>query len=141
MQKIEFGIAFLIFMISFSFIVFSLLSSEHDTGENMEGEILLETFLKEKGTPENWNSADVEKIGLAISPNVLDKNKIEELIKMDYKDVKSILGIKGDFRISIKTESYNMSYGKTVPSYASVRKFERPIVLDNELGEFYLYYW
>jgi len=93
----------------------------------------LETFLKNRGSPENWDSSDVEKIGLASSPNILDKRKVEELMKMEYKDVKEILRIKGDFRIILESESYKFTYGK--------KKFERPIIIDNELGKFYLYYW
>jgi len=141
MQKIEFGVGFLIFMISFSFVIYSLLSFDHEKNESLEGEVLLETFLKNRGSPENWDSSDVEKIGLASSPNILDKRKVEELMKMEYKDVKEILEIKGDFRIVLDSESYKFTYGKEIPPRKSVKKFERPIIMDNELGKFYLYYW
>ncbi|MEA1993481.1 MAG: hypothetical protein U9N35_03680 [Euryarchaeota archaeon] len=141
MQKVEFGIGFLIFMICFSFVINSLLSSPHKEPELMEGTMLLETLLKSKGVPENWESGNVEKIGLASAPNVLDREKVEELMKMDYKDAKDILGIKGDFRVILESESCKFTYGKAIPQEKSVKKFERPVVIDNELGKFYLYYW
>jgi hypothetical protein len=141
MQKIEFGVGFLIFMISFSFVIYSLLSFDHEKNESLEGEVLLETFLKNRGSPENWDSSDAEKIGLASSPNILDKRKVEELMKMEYKDVKEILKIKGNFRIVLDSENYKFMYGKEIPQQKSVKKFERPIIMDNELGKFYLYYW
>lgn len=141
MQKIEFGIAFLIFMISFSIVVDSLLSVPHREPELMEGEMILETFLKSGGAPEDWNSGNVEKVGMATAPNVLDRGKVEELMRMDYRDVKDILGINGDFRFILESDTLKLTYGKTLPQEKSVKKFERPIVIDNELGKGYLYYW
>lgn len=141
MQKIEFGVGFLVFMISFSFVIYSLLSFDYEKSEPLEGEVLLETFLKDKGYPENWDSSNVEKIGLALSPNIMDKEKVEELMKMEYKDVKEILKIEGNFRIVLDSENYKFTYGKEIPQLKNVKKFERPIIIDSELGRFYLYYW
>ncbi len=143
MQKIEFGIAFVIFMFSFSFVVHSLLSTEYGMDESQEGEILLETFIKSKGSPEDWesNPAGVEEIGLASSPNVLHRGKVEELMKINYKDVKEMLGTTVDFRVVIESESYRFTYGKILPRDKGVKKYERPILLDNELGKFWLYVW
>lgn len=141
MQKIEFGIGFLVFMISFSFVIHSLLSMEYERDEPREGKILLETLLKDRGSPESWDSSNVEKIGLAVSPNVLSKEKVEEFMKIEYKDVKILMEMEGDFRIRIESESYTFTYGKTVPEQKAVQRFERPILLENELGTFWFYYW
>jgi hypothetical protein len=141
MQKIEFGIGFVIFMVSFSFVIHSLLSLEYEREGPMEGEILLESFVKDEGSPVSWNASTVEEIGLASGPNILDREKIEELMRMEYKDVKVLLGIEGEFRIRLESDHYQFSYGKALPQQKAVQTFERPVIIENELGKFWLYYW
>ncbi len=60
------------------------------------------------GEPEFWNSTNVKVIGLYDS-GVFNLTKFDELKKMDYKDVKNILGIGGyEIYIEIQNETGNV---------------------------------
>lgn len=65
-----------------------------------------DSLILGKGYPENWNSSNVEVLGLASSPNRLDENKIESFLNLGYEEIKQKLGIGNkDFYLEIKNEN------------------------------------
>jgi hypothetical protein len=59
-----------------------------------------DSLIRTPGIPKGWNPSNVERIGLASEENVLNVTKIENLISMNYDQIKSIL-TKYDFHLKI----------------------------------------
>lgn len=73
-----------------------------------------DSLVRTKGVPENWNSSNVNVIGLAEGENVLDPVKVSEFLSMgnnEYNLTKNILTGKYDFFFSI-TDLNGTLYGK-----------------------------
>ncbi|MFB6088389.1 MAG: hypothetical protein ABEK36_01270 [Candidatus Aenigmatarchaeota archaeon] len=51
-----------------------------------------DTLMLSEGYPQNWNSSNVQVIGLASTPNNLNKTKVQRFLGLDYEKVKSGLG-------------------------------------------------
>lgn len=72
-----------------------------------------DSLIRTKGIPENWNSSNVNVIGLASEENVLNFAKVSEFIYMgnnEYTLTKNILIGKYDFFFSI-TDLNGTQYG------------------------------
>jgi len=72
-----------------------------------------DSLIRTKGIPENWNSSNVNVIGLAEEENVLNATKVSEFLYMgnsEYDLTKSILIGKYDFFFSV-TDLNGTSYG------------------------------
>jgi len=72
-----------------------------------------DSLIRTKGVPENWNSSNVNVIGLAEEENILDPEKVSEFLSMgnnQYSLTKSILTGKYDFFFSI-TDLNGTVYG------------------------------
>jgi len=63
-----------------------------------------ESLIRTQGLPQDWNSGNVQVIGLAEKENVLDEGKVLEFIQyVNYEQSKTLLGIGNyDYNITIQ---------------------------------------
>jgi hypothetical protein len=86
---------------------------------------LSDLIIRIPGVPANWNSSNVEVIGLADEPQVLNSSKLAEFAKLSYADVTSIWGIPYNFHFNLTYPNGTLIQEKgLVPAgdYASVSK-------------------
>ena len=55
----------------------------------------IDTMIRVRGFPEQWDSSNVEVLGLASEENVLNESKLLEFVSMDYYNSRRVLGILG----------------------------------------------
>jgi hypothetical protein len=53
----------------------------------------VDTIIRVKGYPEDWNESSVEVLGLASDENILNESKILMFVGMDYPEAQRLLGI------------------------------------------------
>ena len=70
---------------------------------------MLSDILLSNGIPADWNSENVELIGLSIYDKHITKKRLDELSKISYMDAKNIMGLKGfDFYIRLIEPNGNL---------------------------------
>ena len=51
-------------------------------------------LVKQTGQPTNWETGDeIYTLGLAEEDHILDMNKVDEFVNLDYEDAKDLLGV------------------------------------------------
>ncbi len=119
LNSIDFISAIVIFMVLVVFMVtFWFVSISHvATGvkENRMGAAAVsisDMLVKGSGTPSTWEDdpANAEVLGLAISPNVLSENKIQQFTSMDYNESREILGLDYDYYFYVECLEGNRLY-------------------------------
>ncbi len=91
-------IFFLILMVLFFVWEYtSFQNTDQMVFNDMESKALntVDTIIRVKGFPEDWNESSVEVIGLASEENVLNESKILMFVNMDYGEVRRLLGVSG----------------------------------------------
>ena len=108
---------FIIASVIFLMIIIMLNTYTSNTYEKIEGqenmiyyENLLsttDTMLLYQGYPENWDSSNVEVIGLAGRPNHINKTKMERMINdLTNEEIKKLLHIEDkSFNITIQNKT------------------------------------
>ncbi len=99
--NIDFIVSILVFVSTLSFVAISIISRiplfHH---EAYTDDLRSRTYqvshllLFDRGWPENWNEANVERIGLSIEPYILNRSKIDSLeilCSNSYEKVNSLL--------------------------------------------------
>ncbi len=105
-----------------------------------EGMNILETLIKSKGNPENWelSPASAQSIGLAYSPYNLSTEKITAL-SSNCDLIKDIFNVY-DYKLTImKNDTTVLLCG-----YESLKKtilIERPVFIKDEYGKIMLELW
>ncbi len=97
----------------------------------LKSESALDSLVKTQGYPKNWSADNVELIGLADKPLVLDESKVLSFAGMDYNDAKYLLGLgRYDFRMDIIAESPSdsISIGKALDANVFVYSVRRTVV-------------
>ena len=95
----------------------------------------VDSMLKTNGYPTNWNNGNVVLIGLAERPNIIDSEKVEQLLLVDYESAKEALALnKYDFNFSIDSidDSLDFSYGVSVPEDKEIIVIERVVYYGGE---------
>ena len=94
----------------------------------------LDSLIKTKGYPTNWNVSDVELIGLAERPDVLSSEKVQNFIIMDYNIALDLLALgKYDFFFEIDSvnDDYDLNFGIVLVQKEVVR-VERLVLYKEE---------
>jgi len=73
---------------------------------------LSDILLKSQGVPYNWekNSSNVQMIGLASSPNVLNSEKLQMFTNMSYINATQLLGLSSQFYFYVEDLEENRLY-------------------------------
>ncbi|MFB6075847.1 MAG: hypothetical protein ABEK17_01765 [Candidatus Aenigmatarchaeota archaeon] len=67
---------------------------------------LTDILILGEGYPTNWNGSSVQVIGLASTPNNLNRTKVERFLNLDYEDAKSKLGLGNkEFYLEIQNKT------------------------------------
>ena len=72
-----------------------------------------DALVRSSGHPQDWNSTNVQSVGLAKEEYVLDLRKVMSLMNMDYDTARSVMRL-GNYHISIyltDLNGYNVSTG------------------------------
>ncbi len=88
--------------------------AEKQLTSRMESEAItiLETFLKSKGIPENWNSTTVQTVGLVTSQNELSASRLLNFTSMSYADAKTALKVDYEFYFYVEDMDGNRLYAQ-----------------------------
>jgi hypothetical protein len=96
----DFAVSVVIF---FSVVVMILFSWNYTTAKHTEQTVfnemeskavsLSDSFIRTSGYPEEWNSSNVQIIGMADEENVLNETKILQVVGMPYDTIRATMGI------------------------------------------------
>jgi hypothetical protein len=135
------SIDLLIAILLFALIFFSLRGAWLDTidsalkdSDAFEMQVLsseaMDSLIKTPGFPTNWNSTNVELIGLAEKENVLNEKKVLAFEAISYETAKTKLGLgKYDFSFDINSinPSNNITIGQVVDSNSIIISIKRVV--------------
>ncbi len=82
----------------------SVQAQEQNALERIEllGLEVSDSILRTPGIPENWNSSNVEVIGLAYSDNIIDPDKLSNLNSTPYDQTRILMTMGYDFYLKIE---------------------------------------
>jgi hypothetical protein len=113
--------------------------------------ITVDTIIRVKGFPEDWNDSNVEVLGLASEENVLNESKILMLVDMDYQTAKRLLGIYDYnfyFQLVHLNDSQAYANGTALvtgldptPNSTAVVPVERYILFDHKVAKLRFMLW
>jgi hypothetical protein len=90
----------------------------------------ISNFLMTEGYPENWNSTNIQRIGIVDQNYKLNETKLAELTSMDYKTTKDLLNTKYDYYIYFLKNNGELanisSYGKPGINSTNLQEIENP---------------
>lgn len=119
LNSIDFISAIVIFMVLVVFLVtFWFVSISHvATGvkENRMGAAAVsisDMLIRGPGVPSTWDEdpANAEVLGLAIFPNVLSENKIQQFTSMEYNETRELLGLDYEYYFYVESLNGNRLY-------------------------------
>ena len=88
----------------------------------------IESMVKIKGYPKNWDESNVELLGLARKPNVLSESKLQQFAAMDYGNAKDLLLI-GDYDFNFSLDAAeptdNISVGMPLDNNSTIVSLKR----------------
>lgn len=127
--------AFMLFLIAFS-LLNSVWTKNYASAldslsmSEMESKTLqaLNVLLKTQGYPKNWNSSNVEIIGLAERKNSISETKLDAFTSMDYSTAKEKLKLgQYDFRFEFDAqgEENDVNFGLEPGSEKNVVSLKR----------------
>ena len=154
----DLAVSVLIFFSAFAVIMFSwnyvIVQNAEQAGVR-EMEVLAlaisDQIIRIPGLPENWNSSNIDVLGLASEENILDDSKIEEFLGLDYQRAKGLLGI-GIYEFQLQVKHLNnsiaqtllgteISYGLTPSDARVIVPVERYTMLNNGIVKLDLILW
>lgn len=155
---LDFIVAFVLFFTAlFVFYGYYSGSVSEKTGdlENLRREAQgISNFLMSEGYPSNWNSSNVERIGIVDSGFMLNSSKLESLASMDYYSSKSLLNADHDYYFYFSDSANNSSnlpsFGKPGINSTSLDGLENPdrlvsvsrfVFYDKHLYRMVIYLW
>ena len=95
----------------------------------------MDSMLKTNGYPIDWDASNVEIIGLSERPNIIDSEKVSQLLLLDYDIAQDLLALgKYDFNLMIDSvdNSKDFSYGVSIPNDKEVIVIERVVYYGGE---------
>lgn len=90
---------------------------------DMESKALdtIDTMIRVRGFPDDWDSSNVEVLGLASEENILNESKLLEFVGMDYYNSRRVLGILGyDFYFQVLNLNDTQAYSGPIPLLTGV---------------------
>ena len=108
--SMDFIASITVFILMFSIVVFSwnyvnTQNAEKSTFNEIQtlGLDISDILVRVPGNPEDWNESTVTSIGLATRENVLDKDKVDRFISMNYSQSRALMGLPGmDFYFTLE---------------------------------------
>ncbi|MBI4020336.1 MAG: hypothetical protein HY367_03305 [Candidatus Aenigmarchaeota archaeon] len=98
--SIDFVVSVIVFFIAVSLTVFawdySISQNQAQASFSNAESITLsvtDALIRTKGIPEDWDDSNVRSVGLASAENIVDQEKVEEFLDLDYNTSKERLGI------------------------------------------------
>jgi len=125
------GVMLTAFFISWNAIIDSQLAAAEDEERYTESQKTVNHLINSPGVPGNWDRDNVEAVGLAERPHVLNRTKIEEFQELDYGRQRSLLNSQG-FKLRVIEQSGENLYeiGGEIED-ENVNTFSRDAVLND----------
>ncbi len=101
-----------------------------------------ETLIKSQGFPREWNSANVETIGLAQRPSVLSVDKVREFGLIDHNQARILLALSQyDFFFELDSvlNELDVNVGNAVPDTGELAVVSRNVIYGGENANAKLY--
>ena len=99
----DFLLSAVIFFVALAILVFTWNSTTDQIGDQTAladientGLFISDSLIRTPGLPADWNSTNVQVIGLVSGENVLDSTKLNQFINLSYSDTKELLGTGGN---------------------------------------------
>lgn len=144
--SLDFALGFMLFVLVWVFLITQFDQKFDDTLRNsdlktmqLKAETILETLVKTKGTPENWETLtmnELEKPGLAVNDRELSQAKLSAFSNMasDYSEMKIRLGSERyDFFFKFDGVD-DINAGLLPGSNANEINLERIVIYKGEIG-------
>jgi len=135
-------IAIIIFLLMFAILrqipISNLTNAIDDVSYNemrIYSQQAMDSMLKTNGYPIDWDASNVEIIGLSERPNIIDSEKVSQLLLLDYDIAQDLLALgKYDFNLMIDSvdNSKDFSYGVSIPNDKEVIVIERVVYYGGE---------
>lgn len=149
--QFDYMVAFFLFLIVIFFSALIALQPISKSDENLKETKILETsnrlselLIKTKGLPEDWENDpnNVERIGLASEPWVLNSNKITALNSLNYSKVREALGIETyQMLLIIRSDTTSITIGNKPNMKDSISTIKRYTVLDGNITTVIISIW
>jgi hypothetical protein len=125
-------ILFIFVLVTLRGVWLSNLESGYSQIHSVETQLLatqaIDVLLKTPGYPIDWSSSNVEVLGLADKPLVLNEAKVSEFISMSYEDSKSLLGLGSyEYRIDFNNNGTIFSKGPVIDSIGRIVSMKRVV--------------
>jgi len=106
----------------------SLESEQRNVEMRLKADQAVNSIIRIRGFPENWDSENVELIGLAEKKNVLKEESLQEFAAIEYGTAKELLKLGGydfNFTLHAKDTSNNFAAGMPVDNNSSIVSLKR----------------
>jgi len=108
--------------------------SAEDTQSNSEMRLkaaqAINSIIKIRGFPKDWDSGNVQLIGLAKRANVLSEEKLAEFAAMEYGQARGLL-LLGNYDFNLSIEAFdpanNVSIGKPLDGNSTIVSLNRTV--------------
>lgn len=111
----------------------NIISAEDIQGETemrLKAAQALNSIIKIKGFPKNWDAGNVQLIGLAKRANVLSEGKLNKFAAMDYGTARDLM-LLGSYDFNISIEAFdpvnNISIGMPIDGNSTILSLERTV--------------
>lgn len=101
-------------------------------------------LMLSKGYPKNWNSSNVQVIGLASTANNLNRTKVGQFLKLNYEKVKKKISIENReffFKLENKTNTIGTLGNETYNNSENINTITREGLMENEKIKMTLTVW
>jgi len=128
------GVMLTAFFISWNAMIDSQLAAAEDEEMYTESQKTINHLINSPGVPSDWDQDNVEAVGLAERPRVLNRTKVEEFEELDYSRQRSLLNAQG-FKLKLVEQDGNKLYniGDEIQS-GDVNTFSRDVMFNDSKG-------
>lgn len=149
--QFDYIVAFFLFLIIIFFTALITLQPINKSSEKVNEIQSFETsnrvselLIKTEGLPKDWenNLNNIERLGLASNPRVLNVDKVNALSLLNYSQVKDSLDIQEyQLFLSIKSENISVTVGYLPNTKETLSMIKRYAVLDGETATIMVGIW
>ena len=123
------GVMLTAFFISWNTMIDSQITAAEDKELYVEGQKTVTSLINAPGTPENWGSENVTSVGLAEKPHLLDKERLDKFVGLNYSKQRSLLNTQG-FNLKITADGEKLYETGDTISGDQVNTFTRYAMLN-----------
>ena len=117
-----------VFLVSWNSIVDAQIADQRERELYYQGERTMKNILNTPGDPESWNSSNIESLGLADKPHILNETKIQGFKNLTGNEQRSLLN-SANFNLRINGEDVSYEIGGN-PNSTQVFSFRRKALLN-----------